>query len=248
MSPPASAFAAATVEVTVASRAAATVAVLRLALSRFERVAYSNSLGAEAMVLTDLICRQVPSIDIFTVDTGRLPEPTLALLERLEQRYARRIALYHPAAEAVEEWVRVNGINGFYNGLEQRQGCCHVRKVEPFRRALSGYRAWVTGVRRDQSPQRANAVVIEERDSYGLAKVSPLLEWSEAEIWHYIRANDLPYNPLHDHSFTSIGCAPCTRAVEVGQDPRAGRWWWEHPESRECGLHPRARPGSALEI
>lgn len=219
-----------------------TVALLQQAVRDYGRVVYSNSLGAEAMVLTDLICQHAPQVDIVTIDTGRLPEETLALLERLERRYQRRIQVFYPDAAAVERYVRENGINGFYNSLEQRVGCCHVRKVEPFRRAIAGYGAWVTGVRREQSDSRSGAQAVTYDEQNRLQKVSPLLDWTEAEIWHYIRSRKLPYNPLHDRGYPSIGCAPCTRAIEAGQDNRAGRWWWENPESRECGLHPRIRP------
>jgi phosphoadenosine phosphosulfate reductase len=228
----------------LAHKAAASAQLLQRAVAEFERVVYANSLGAEAMVLTDLICRQVPQIDIVSIDTGRLPEETLALLERLEHRYHRRIQLYHPDAAAIEGYVREHGVNGFYNGLSQRLSCCEIRKVQPFKRAVAGYRAWVTGVRREQSSTRAQAQPLEWDAQYQLQKISPLLEWSEDEIWQYIRAHQLPYNPLHDRGYPSIGCAPCTRAIEPGQDRRAGRWWWENPESRECGLHPRSRPAA----
>jgi phosphoadenosine phosphosulfate reductase len=223
----------------------ASVAVLRSAVSQYGKVVYSNSLGAEGIVLTDLIWTQAPEIDIVTIDTGRLPDETLALLERLERRYGRRIVVYFPDARAVEAFVREQGINGFYHSLEARQACCAIRKVEPFARAVAGYQAWVTGVRREQSAARASGAPIELDPRNGLAKVSPLLEWTEAEIWQYIRALGLPYNPLHDRGYPSIGCAPCTRAIEPGEDHRAGRWWWESPESRECGLQPRRRPAAA---
>ena len=215
--------------------------VLQRAVSEHQDVVYSNSLGAEAMVLTDIICREVPQIGIFTLDTGRLHDETLALLDRLERRYERRIAVFYPDATLVEEYVRDNGINGFYLGLSERQACCRIRKVEPFKRALAGHKAWVTGVRREQSVERAQADELAWDERHGLWKVSPLLEWTEQDVWAYIQACNLPYNPLHDRGFPSIGCAPCTRPVEAGSDPRSGRWWWENPESRECGLQPRRR-------
>ncbi len=226
----------------LAAKSDAVVALLRAALRDHGRVVYANSLGAEAMVLTDLICTAVPAIDIFSIDTGRLPEQTLELLERLERRYQRRIRLLSPDAQDIERYVREHGVNGFYDSLGARLRCCEIRKVEPFRRAIAGYGAWVTGVRRDQSETRSQAQHSVRDERYGLAKISPLLDWSEADVWAYIRARDLPYNPLHDAGYPSIGCAPCTRAIQPGQDHRAGRWWWEHPESRECGLHPRTRP------
>jgi phosphoadenosine phosphosulfate reductase len=174
-----------------------------------------------------------------SVDTGRLPEETLMLLERLERRYNRRIKLYYPDAQAVERYVRENGINGFYDSLGQRLSCCEIRKVEPFKRAVAGYSAWITGLRREQSELRASTIPIERDQRLGIPKISPLLDWSEAQVWSYIHANRLYYSPLHDRGYPSIGCAPCTRAVESGQAHRAGRWWWEQPDSRECGLHPR---------
>ncbi len=204
-------------------------------------VVYSNSLGMEAMVLTDIIATYVPEIEIFTLDTGRLHDETLGLLDRLERRYQRRIAVFYPDAKAIEQFVYDNGINGCYLGLEERQSCCNIRKIEPFKRAIAGRKAGVTGVRREQSAERAQGEAIAWDDRYGLWKISPLLEWKEDDVWAYIKARNLPYNPLHDKGFPSIGCAPCTRAVEPGADPRSGRWWWENPESRECGLQPRRR-------
>jgi len=226
----------------LAQKAADSVAILRAAVQQYGKVVYASSLGAEAIVLTDLIWTQVPGIDIVSIDTGRLPEETLQLLERLERRYGKRIRVYYPDAQAVESYVGENGINGFYNSLALRQRCCAIRKVEPFNRAVAGYAAWITGVRREQSAARASGAPIELDPRNGLAKVSPLLEWSEDEVWAYIRSHKLPYNPLHDRGYPSIGCAPCSRAIEPGQDHRAGRWWWENPESRECGLQPRQPP------
>jgi len=222
-------------------RVAASVALLRDAVRQFGRVVYSSSLGAESAVLTDLIFRSVPQIDIFTVDTGRLQESTLDLLARIERRYERRIRVYYPESRAVQRWVGEHGINGFYNGLSQRLSCCEIRKLEPFKRAVAGYAAWVTGVRREQSAQRKSAMPVERDEEVGLAKVSPLLDWTEAQVWTYIHAHQLFYSPLHDRGYPSIGCAPCTRAIEPGQEHRAGRWWWEQDDSRECGLHPRQR-------
>jgi len=209
------------------------------------RVIYSNSLGAEAMVLTDIICTHVPEIDMFSIDTGRLHQETYDLLEKLQRRYGRAPQLVYPDARALEQLVHAQGINGFYHSLEARLACCRVRKVEPFRRAIEGYAAWVTGVRGEQSAARARAKPLEWDSEHGLYKVSPLLDWSEAEVWQYIRARKLPYNSLHDREFPSIGCFPCTRAIQPGESRRAGRWWWEPPDSRECGLHPRVRHAAA---
>lgn len=224
-------------------RAARSLGQLRAAVGEFKNVCYANSLGAESMVLTDLIWGQVPEIDVFSIDTGRMYPETYDLIERLQHRYGKALHIYYPEAEPLEGWVGSNGINGFRDSLEKRQGCCAIRKVEPFRRAIAGHQAWVTGIRRGQSASRALASPVEWDQQYGLHKVSPLLEWSEEEIWEYIRKKRLPYNTLHDSGFPSIGCAPCTRAVGPGEDERSGRWWWERGDSRECGLHPRRGVG-----
>jgi phosphoadenosine phosphosulfate reductase len=220
-------------------KVAAVQTLLADALARHQRVVYSNSLGAEAVVLTDIICTQLPQIDMFSIDTGRLHEETYELLERLQRRYQGSIRVVYPDAAALEQLVARQGVNGFYHSLEARLECCRIRKVEPFRRAIAGYAAWVTGVRREQSAARARGESVEWDAEHGLYKVSPLLDWSEAQIWQYIRTRRLPYNALHDRQFPSIGCSPCTRAIQPGESRRAGRWWWEKPESRECGLHPR---------
>jgi phosphoadenosine phosphosulfate reductase len=224
---------------TTAERAERTLEQLRGAVSEFKKVCYANSLGAESVVLTDLIWNFVPEIDMFSVDTGRLYPETYDLIERLQHRYGRTLRIYYPEASDVEGWVSENGINGFRDSVKQRQGCCSVRKIEPFRRAIAGQGAWITGIRRGQSAGRALAAAVAWDAEYGLHKVSPLLDWTEDEVWEYIRKKRLPYNSLHDSGFPSIGCAPCTRAVQPGEDKRAGRWWWERSDSRECGLHPR---------
>jgi phosphoadenosine phosphosulfate reductase len=216
-------------------------ALLEQGVAAFGDVVYASSLGLEAMVLTDIIWTQVPGIEIFSIDTGRLHEETYSLLDRVQRRYGKRIRVYYPQAEMVESFVVQHGINGFYSGVDERLSCCHVRKVEPFRRAIAGRRAWITGVRRQQSAQRAEGQPVEWDGENGLYRISPLLDWTQAEVQEYVQALKLPYNPLHDRSFPSIGCAPCTRAIEAGQDSRAGRWWWENSESRECGLQPRIR-------
>jgi len=224
-------------------RAEDSISQLRAAVAEYKNVCYASSLGPESMVLTDLIWGAVPQIEIFSIDTGRLFPETYELIEQLQQRYGRALRIYYPEAAQLEGWVGQHGINGFRVGLEQRRGCCTVRKVEPFRRAVSGRGAWVTGIRRSQSASRALAAAVEWDGEYGLHKVSPLLNWSEQEVWDYIRKKRLPYNRLHDLGFPSIGCAPCTRAVQPGEDARSGRWWWERAESRECGLHPRRKIG-----
>ena len=222
-------------------RAADSIRQLREAVAEYKSVCYANSLGSESMVLTDLIWTSVPEIEIFSVDTGRLYPETYDLIDRIQQRYGRALRIYYPEAGRVEAWVGRNGINGFRDGLEQRRSCCAIRKVEPFRRAVAGRGAWVTGIRRGQSASRALAAPVEWDGEYGLHKISPLLDWTEKDIWDYIRKKRLPYNTLHDIGFRSIGCAPCTRAVHPGDDERSGRWWWERPDSRECGLHPRRK-------
>jgi phosphoadenosine phosphosulfate reductase len=226
-------------------KAAAVRERLAAAVGEYGRVVYSNSLGAEAMVLTDIIWSNVPEIDIFSIDTGRLPEETYDLLEKLQRRYKRTLRVVYPDAEALEGLVAAQGVNGFYHSLEARQACCRIRKVEPFKRAIAGYGAWVTGVRHEQSATRAMAEPVEWDAENGLHKISPILDWTEEQVWQYIRTRKLPYNSLHDRQYPSIGCSPCTRAIQPGESRRAGRWWWEQPESRECGLHPRVRHAAA---
>lgn len=212
--------------------------VLRSALGEYGQITFANSLGAEDVVITDLICRHVPGIEIFSLDTGRLPEETLKLLASIEQRYNFKVKVYYPDTAALEAYVHENGINAFYESQELRKRCCYIRKVGPLKRALSGKKAWVTGIRREQAVTRDQIEFVEWDEGNQLHKVNPLADWSEAEVWNYIRSQEVPYNDLHDQHYPSIGCAPCTRAVSVGEDVRAGRWWWENPETRECGLHP----------
>jgi phosphoadenosine phosphosulfate reductase len=223
------------------AKAAASVERLKAAVRDYGTVTYSSSLGAESMVLTDLVWTEVPQIDVFTLDTGRLHDETYALMDRLEGRYRRRVRVVYPDAQQLEAFVAQNGVNAFYNSVELRQACCGLRKIEPFRRAIAGFGAWVTGVRHEQSATRAGAQAVEFDAPNGLYKVSPILDWTHEDVWAYIRAKKLPYNPLHDKGYPSIGCAPCTRAVEPGADSRSGRWWWENADSKECGLHPRIR-------
>lgn len=200
--------------------------------------AFANSFGAEDMVLTDLIARQVPSLRVFSLDTGRLPEETYALMQTVQQHYGLKVEVYFPEAAAVEAYVRAHGPNGFYDSIELRKRCCAVRKVEPLKRALAGRGAWITGLRRDQAQTRQELAFAEWDAAHGLHKYNPLFDWSEPDVWAYIRTHAVPYNALHDRHYPSIGCAPCTRAIAVGEDIRAGRWWWENPETKECGLHP----------
>ncbi|TFH12170.1 MAG: phosphoadenylyl-sulfate reductase [Nitrosomonadales bacterium] len=200
-------------------------------------VVFANSFGAEDMVLTDLIGQHFPNISMFTLDTARLPEETYSLMKKVEDRYHVHIKLYFPESAAVEKYVAQNGPNGFYDSINLRKACCYMRKVEPLGRALSGNRAWITGLRRDQALTRKDLEESEFDADNGLQKISPLLNWSLPDIWAYIKKFNVPYNTLHDKGYTSIGCAPCTRAITPGEDVRAGRWWWENPETKECGLH-----------
>ena len=220
--------------------------VLAETAANFSPVTFANSLGAEDMVLTDLITRYQPDIQMFSLDTGRLPQETYDLMQEVRQRYSVPLAIYFPDRVLIEEYVAQSGINGFYDSVELRKGCCHIRKVEPLKRALNGKRAWLTGMRRDQAVTRGSLEVSSFDVDHGLEKINPLLDWTNAEVWEYIKQHNVPYNKLHDRFFPSIGCAPCTRSVTPGEDIRSGRWWWENPENKECGLHltstPLARP------
>ena len=214
--------------------------VLRRALEALgpERVALSASFGPEDIVILDLLTEIVQRPRVFTLDTGRLPEETYALIERVRERFEIDVEVFAPDAEQVETMVAERGPNLFYRSLDDRHRCCDVRKVLPLRRALATVDGWITGLRRDQTGTRARTPKIGLDLEHGLIwKVAPLADWTEAQVWTHIRERDLPYNPLHDRGYPSIGCAPCTRAIEPGEDPRAGRWWWESDGPRECGLH-----------
>lgn len=225
---------------TVARKAAAVVELLTSAASEFQPVAFASSMGAEDMVLTDLIRQYGIAIEIFTLDTGRLPTETYDLMARAEKHYGARPVTWFPRHEAVEQYVREQGINAFYESVELRKACCAMRKVEPLERALAGKKAWVTGMRAQQSATRADLPLRELDESRGIMKFNPLSDWTEREVWVYIHSNGVPYNELHERFYPSIGCQPCTRAISPGEDIRAGRWWWENPESKECGLHVKA--------
>jgi phosphoadenosine phosphosulfate reductase len=199
--------------------------------------ALASSLSAEDMVIADAIYARDLPIAVFTLDTGRLHGDTLALLDAIRTRYGREVAVYRPQDDAVAAYVAAHGRDAFYAGTQLRKECCAIRKVEPLARALAGKGAWITGLRREQSPTRADLPVETFDAVHGIPKFSPLADWSEADVWTYIRARDVPYNRLHDRGYRSIGCAPCTRPTVAGEDVRAGRWWWEQPEAKECGLH-----------
>jgi phosphoadenosine phosphosulfate reductase len=221
----------------LSDRVAATRATLERIGRDFTPAVFASSLAAEDMVLTDLILKAGLPIGIFSLETGRLHKETLAVLDQVKATYGYEIELFRPLPEAVDAYVARNGLNAFYNSIEMRRACCGIRKVEPLGRALAGKRAWVTGQRRAQSTTRAELNVQEDDPAHGMVKFNPLADWSEQDVWDYIRANNVPYNALHDAGFPSIGCEPCTRAVQPGEDVRAGRWWWENPDSKECGLH-----------
>jgi phosphoadenosine phosphosulfate reductase len=216
---------------------AATRQTLERVAADFSPAVFASSLAAEDMVLTDLILKAGLPIGIFSLETGRLHPETLAVLDQVKATYGYEVKLYKPQDAAVDEYVAQNGLNAFYDSVDMRRECCRIRKVEPLGRALAGNKAWVTGQRRSQSSTRAELDVQEDDPAHGMTKFNPLADWSEQDVWNYIRDNQVPYNALHDQGFPSIGCAPCTRAIEPGEDVRAGRWWWENPDSKECGLH-----------
>jgi phosphoadenosine phosphosulfate reductase len=212
--------------------------LLGRSIDRFPgRVALASSLGAEDQVITDLLSRITNSPDIFTLDTGRLPPETYDTIDATNKRYGLRIRVAFPDRGQVEAMIAEHGPNLFYDSIEQRKLCCQVRKIVPLRRELARLDAWITGLRREQSMTRVQVERIEWDQANGLIKVNPLADWTTKQVWDYIREHKVPYNPLHDRGYPSIGCAPCTRAVKPGEDIRAGRWWWELPEHKECGLH-----------
>jgi len=212
--------------------------VVRLAHERFGRgVALSSSFGAEDMVLIDMLMKVDRTARMFTLDTGRLPQDTYNVIDATREKYGATIEVFFPQAEAVQAMVAERGMNLFYHSVDNRKLCCGVRKMEPLRRALSGLDAWMTGLRREQSVTRTAVHKIEWDEGNALVKVNPLVDWTHEDVWTYIREHNVPYNALHDRGYPSIGCGPCTRAVQPGEHERAGRWWWEHPDTKECGLH-----------
>ena len=216
--------------------------VLAWADTRFgAAAAIASSFGVEDMVLIDLAVRHAPRLRVFTLDTGRLHPETYQAMEDVRRRYGIAIESWFPERGAVERLEGEKGFFSFRRSVDDRKECCAIRKLEPLSRALAGRRAWVTGLRREQSPTRADVQTVEiDRGNGGVLKLNPLADWTEAQVWHYARENRVPVNPLHAQGYPSIGCAPCTRAVAPGEDVRAGRWWWEQPEHKECGLHARA--------
>lgn len=224
---------------TFSEKLAASQEVLQTAAAQYQPLVQASSLGAEDLVISHLIATLHLAIPVFVLDTGTLPGQTLALLERLQARAAVPIRVHRPDAAAVLGFERAHGKEAMYQSISLRKTCCRIRKMEPLRQALQGQRAWVTGLRQEQSDTRAEVSLIDtsELDQGGLVKVNPLAHWTWGDVWHYIDLHTLDYNPLHDAFFPSIGCEPCTRAISDGEDFRAGRWWWESENAKECGLH-----------
>ena len=212
--------------------------VLRFFLNHFEgRIALASSMGPEDQVLTEMTISVDPKTEIFTLDTGRLFQETYDLIDRTSKKYKTPIRVLFPDTKEVEEMVVSKGINLFFDSIENRKLCCSIRKLKPLARALKGFDCWITGLRREQSVTREHLKMIEWDENNGLLKINPLINWTEQEVWDYISRKNIPHSALHKKGFSSIGCQPCTRAIEEGEDVRAGRWWWENPETKECGLH-----------
>ena len=232
-----------------AEKLAETQALLQRAAKEFSPVTQASSLGAEDVVITHLINSLQLRIPVFVLETGALHHETLALLERMQANSLSDIHVYRPEQSSVLHFIRKEGQDAIFKSMEQRKACCHIRKMEPLSRALKGQRAWITGLRKEQSQARADVPLIDTSEeakgtdannsspSRGLVKFNPLANWTWGDVWHYIAINQVDYNPLHDAFFPSIGCAPCTRAISLGEDFRAGRWWWEEETAKECGLH-----------
>ncbi len=216
-----------------------TSTLLRRAAAEFAPVTQASSLGAEDVVLTHMIDVQQLHIPVFVLDTGLLHPQTLGLLERTRAASRAPVTVYRPVQESVVQFVAREGQDAMYRSIELRKACCRIRKLEPLARALAGQRAWITGLRREQSNTRADVPLIDRGDEVdsGRIKLNPLARWTWGDVWHYIALHGVDYNPLHDEFYPSIGCAPCTRAIAAGEDFRAGRWWWEGSDTKECGLH-----------
>jgi len=219
------------------TKVAGTQAVIERVAEKFSPAVCLSSLGAEDMVLTDIILARKLGIDIVVLDTGRLHADTLALVDTIRSRYGYDVRIERPDPLALQEYVALHGADALYRTQELRRRCCEIRKVQPLARALAGKRAWITGMRREQTTTRGEVAVEEFDAAHGLAKFNPLADWTEVDVWGYLRSRSVPYNRLYDQGYRSIGCAPCTRPVLPTEDSRAGRWWWESDERRECGLH-----------
>jgi phosphoadenosine phosphosulfate reductase len=217
---------------------------IRWALDNYHpRLAFASSFGAEDVVVIDLLLKERPDARIFTLDTGRLHEETYDVARRVRERYGIAIESHFPDRGRIERLLCDKGPFSFRESVADRKECCEIRKIAPLRAALHGLELWITGLRRGQAESRSTLGRLEWDEGFGLLKLNPIADWSEEQVWDYIRINDLPYNALHDRGFPSIGCAPCTRAVRPGEDARSGRWWWESSETKECGLHPERRAG-----
>lgn len=229
------------------AKLAATCALLVHAATEFAPLKQASSLGAEDVVITHLINRLELDIPVFVLETGALHEETLQLLERT--RFASRapVEVFRPVQESVVQFIRQEGKDAIYRSMDLRKACCAIRKLEPLERALAGQKAWITGLRREQSAARAEVPLLDTGEvvKNGRTKVNPLADWSWGDVWHYIATQHVDYNPLHDQFFPSIGCAPCTRAISLGEDFRAGRWWWEQETTKECGLHVQQKEKTA---
>ena len=214
-----------------------TVDVIAYFLDNFKNVALSSSLAAEDQVLTDILLKKNKNASIFTLDTGRLHPETYDVMDATNLKYGIKIDVFFPDNENVQKLYKTQGVNGHYESIENRKNCCNIRKIEPLKRALKDVEVWITGLRASQSVTRTDMPLVEWDENFNVIKVNPLINWSQEDVWDYIKTNKVPYNKLHDQGFPSIGCAPCTRAIKDGEDIRAGRWWWENPEHKECGLH-----------
>ena len=213
--------------------------ILSWALRTFgDRVVLATSFGLEGVALIDMASKLGMPYKVLTLDTGRLPEETYEVMDRIREKYKISVEVYFPDAAKVEALVRSKGLYSFRQSVENRKECCGIRKVEPLQRALKHRDAWVTGLRREQSVTRTDLSMFEIDDAHGgMLKINPLIDWSGKKVWEYVRKNKVPYNKLHDQGYPSVGCQPCTRAVKPGEDIRSGRWWWERPEHKECGIH-----------
>ena len=211
--------------------------LIKYIIKNHKNVAFSSSLGAEDQVITDMIFKVDKKAKVFTLDTGRLHSETYKVLDATNLKYGVKLEVYFPKFESVENLYKTQGVNGHFESIENRKNCCNIRKIEPLKRALEGVNIWITGLRASQSVTRNSMKAIEWDENFKVIKINPLLNWSEDDVWDYIKENKVPYNKLHDIGYPSIGCEPCTRAIKDGEDIRAGRWWWENPEHKECGLH-----------
>lgn len=211
--------------------------LIKYILENHKNVALSSSLGAEDQVLTDMILKVNKNSKVFTLDTGRLHSETYKVMDETNLKYGVKLDIFFPKFDSVENLYKTQGVNGHFESIQNRKNCCNIRKIEPLKRALKGVDIWITGLRASQSITREDMPIIEWDENFKVIKLNPLINWSENQVWEYIKANKVPYNKLHDKGYPSIGCEPCTRAIKEGEDIRAGRWWWEDPEHKECGLH-----------